>query len=224
MKGEKRYAGDLTGQTFGRLTVTSHARLDKKNGHMWSCKCTCGNICEKSSGKLRDKHNPNISCGCARKESILKAAAAGWKVTTIFSHPLKKKLKDLYRNMIKRCYDPRNHRYEDYGARGIAVCDEWRSDRYVFYKWCLNNGIQPELMIDRKNNDGPYAPWNCKFSTATEQANNTRKNVFLEWGGKRLTMAQWARELGVRPLAVQHRVYRGWSVERIITQPFRGHQ
>lgn len=221
MRGEKRYAGNLTGQTFGRLTVVSHSRLDKRDGHIWHCACTCGNTCEKSSGRLRDKNVKTPSCGCAKKDAILKAAAAAWKVTTKFSHPLKPKIKDLYRNMIKRCGDPMDRRYADYGGRGISVCSEWVQDRYTFYQWCLDNGIADGLMLDRKDNNGPYCPENCKFSTGIEQANNTRKNVFLEWDGKLLTMSQWARELKIKPSIIQKRARLGWPAERILTQPIR---
>lgn len=212
---------DLTGKTFGRLTVISFSRHDPRIGRYWNCRCVCGVGVEKTTSKLQDKHNPNVSCGCARRDSIKKAAEAGWKATTKFSHPLKLKLKWLYRNMIKRCHDPRDHRFLDYGGRGISVCSEWRNDRYSFYDWCLANGFKEGVQIDRRNNEGPYSPDNCKFSTQIEQANNTRKNVFLTWQGRTMTIAQWSRELNVRYEAIRHRISRGWSVDRIFTQPFR---
>lgn len=175
----------------------------------------------KTTSNLRDKSARNQSCGCASRENIAKASAAALEVTTKFRHPMKMKLKNLWRNMMKRCYHPDDHRFSDYGGRGITVCEEWRNDRYAFYQWCLDNGIDWHLQIDRKDNDGPYSPENCKFSTQLEQANNTRKNVFLDWDGRRMTVSQWAREIGVRQQALHHRIARGWSVERIFTQPFR---
>jgi hypothetical protein len=139
-----------------------------------------------------------------------------------FSHPLKQKMKDLYRNMCKRCGDPSDKRWSDYGGRGITVCSEWRGDRHKFYQWCAENGIESHLQIDRIDNNKNYEPSNCKFSTRMEQAVNTRKNVFLEWNGKRQTISQWAREVGVKYRALQHRIDRGWSIQRIFTQPYRG--
>ena len=212
---------DLTGKTFGRLAVISFSRHDPRLGRYWNCRCGCGMMVEKTTSKLQDKHNPNISCGCARMDSIKKASEAAWKVTTKFYHPLKLKLKWLYQNMVKRCHDPRSHRFCDYGGRGITVCDEWIKNRYYFYDWCLKNGFKEGFQIDRKNNDGPYSPENCKFSTRIEQANNTRKSRFLEWNGKTQTVAQWARDLNVRPQSIHHRVNRGWETIRIFTQPFR---
>lgn len=123
--------------------------------------------------------------------------------------------------MIKRCHDSRDHRYSDYGGRGIQVCEEWRNDRYKFYKWCLDNGIAKELKIDRIDNDGNYEPSNCKFSTNIESANNTRKNVFFDYNGKRQTVAQWAREYNLPATVLIRRIKAGWNVERALKQPRR---
>lgn len=214
---------NLINQKFGRLTVVGYDGLDSRKNHTWKCSCECGGRTTQTTSQLRDKSRRAHSCGCAVRESIAKASAAAWEVTTKFRHPMKAKLKWLYGNMMRRCYDPENKRFEDYGGRGITVCEEWRKDRYSFYQWCLDNGIDWHLQIDRKDNDGPYSPDNCKFSTQLEQANNTRKNVFLDWNGKRQTISQWAREIGVTPGAIQNRIYKGWSAEKIFTHPFRGH-
>ena len=34
---------DRTGLKYGRLTVMSHNGRDKRNKHLWLCKCECGN-------------------------------------------------------------------------------------------------------------------------------------------------------------------------------------
>jgi hypothetical protein len=122
--------------------------------------------------------------------------------------------------MHARCYNPDNPRYADWGGRGITVCVEWVG--YIeFRDWALANGWRRGLQIDRIDNDKDYSPDNCRITTQEVNANNSRKNVHLTWEGRTLTLAQWAREMGIRPQALQHRVYRGWSVERIFTQPYR---
>jgi hypothetical protein len=82
--------------------------------------------------------------------------------------------------MKNRCYNINEPAYERYGMRGISVCDEWRNDYMAFKRWAISNGYDASAQrggctIDRINNEGPYCPDNCKFSTFLEQNNNRRR-------------------------------------------------
>ena len=189
---------------------------------MWLCRCDCGNFVKKSTGKIRDKNNKNNSCGCAKVDSMRIAQKAALKVTTKYFHPLKRKIFGCKRRMISRCYNPNDTHYKWYGARGITVCEEWRGPRANFYNWALSAGYSAGLTIERIDVNAGYCPENCCFIPSSQQQINTTRNSFLEWGGERMTISQWARKMGVRPQALQHRISRKWSIEKIFTQPFRG--
>lgn len=207
---------DLTGKRFGRLVVVKYSH--SKNAAFWLCQCDCGNTSVVRSAILNN--GSAKSCGCGSLESaVANAAASRMRRKLPFKNT--RKLNELYRNMLDRCYDPDNKRYANYGGRGIQVCDEWLTDRLAFYHWANSNGHGVGLQIDRTDVNGNYEPENCRFVDVITQMNNTTRNHFLEWHGSRLTVADWARILGVTSRVLQHRVDRGWSVERTLTQPFR---
>jgi AP2 domain. len=86
------------------------------------------------------------------------------------------RLHNIWKNMLSRCGNPNNPSYFDYGARGIAVCYEWRKGFVAFHDWALANGYGESLTIDRVDNDLGYSPNNCRWVTMLEQGHNKRMN------------------------------------------------
>ena len=94
----------------------------------------------------------------------------------------------IWKNMKYRCNNPNSPAYEDYGGRGISVCDEWQS--YVgFREWAIANGYNDHLTIDRKENNKGYCPDNCRWATPRQQGNNTRRNRVLVFNGEVKTLS-----------------------------------
>lgn len=215
----KKSMVDLTGRRFGKLTVIKfhHLTTGKSPGHpYWLCKCDCGNNTVVSGGHL--KSGKIVSCGCYHAE-----------IQTTHGKS-RHRLYGIYRNMICRCYNKNNKNYDSYGGRGIKVCDEWHGSDYVlsinnFITWAYANGYydQPKdtpknelLSIDRIDNDGPYAPWNCRWVNKFVQANNTRTNRFIYDGEENITLANFERKYDLPSGKVLSRISSGWAIDAIV--------
>ena len=175
------------GLQFGFLKV-----IDQKPGkHGTMCLCECvrdGNRIWVYSGNLTS--GDIRSCGCYAKEVSSRVHKKWNSVDEI-------RLSKILDGMKQRCCNPTSPSYRNYGARGICVCDEWLNDPKAFVDWSLANGYKVGLSIDRINNDGPYAPWNCRWVNQQIQANNTRVNVYLTVNGEVKTLKDWARRTHV---------------------------
>jgi hypothetical protein len=86
----------------------------------------------------------------------------------------------MWLDMRNRCYRPGVHRYENYGGRGIKVCEAWKKSFIKFKNWVIEHGYKDNLSIDRINNNGDYTPNNCRFVTNKENCRNrstTKMNI-----------------------------------------------
>lgn len=199
---------DLIGQRFGRLMVVEHVGTRSKSA-LWKCKCDCGNTTEVISGNL--VRGGTQSCGC------LVSQLAKERMTTHGKHGTR--LYKIWQGMNQRCNNSNYTDYDNYGGRGITVCDEW-SEFMPFYRWAMNNGYKNNLSIDRINNDGNYETGNCKWSTMKEQANNKRTNVCYEYQNQKKNLTQWSEQSGISRYHLYQRIRRdGWTIEKALNTP-----
>ena len=130
-----------------------------------------------------------------------------------------------YHAMKGRCLNENHSRYEDYGARGISICDRWLfgEDGLSGFECFLKDvGERPseEHSVDRLDVNLNYEPGNCKWSTLKEQRRNTRATRWVEIYGETISFAEAVETYGQVPYATARmRVQRGWDDVKAITTP-----
>jgi hypothetical protein len=123
-----------------------------------------------------------------------------------------------YHSMLERCYNRKQKYYKNYGGRGIKVCARWRKS---FENFLSDMGRRPPgLTLNRIDNDGDYTPKNCNWATRKEQTRNSRTARFIEYGGERRTVSEWADKLRVPRQVIYHRLFDGWTEERALSTPY----
>ena len=114
--------------------------------------------------------------------------------------------KNVYNNMLQRCYYKRSKDYPRYGGRGIIVCEEWKNGSKYFINWALENGYKDGLTLDRIDVNGNYCPENCRWVSRKEQARNRRSNKYINFNGEQMLMCDVAKIIGVHKSAITHRI------------------
>jgi hypothetical protein len=175
---------------------------------MWRCLCECGATVESLAKAVRSGNTK--SCGCLKRDRTIarNIANSAHGLTGSRAHT-------AWINMRERCLNPKHDSYHRYGGRGIGICKPWLES---FTNFLDDMGHPPSGMsLDRIDVNGDYEPGNCRWATSEEQANNRDNNRCLEFGGKKQTVAQWARELGASRAALRYRLEAGWTVEETLT-------
>lgn len=189
----------LDGETFGDLFVERFSHMSSGHSY-WVCRCECGEEKTIRGSHLLSGHT--TSCGCQKGNLSHKGSRT--------------RLYAIWSGMRERCYNPKSASYVYYGARGIIVCNEWK-DFTKFRDWAVANGYNDCLTIDRIDNNSGYSPENCRWATAREQANNTRKTRVLIHNGEAHSVSEWARILGIKQSTLSMRINKyGWSAEKAL--------
>lgn len=206
---------NLTGQTFTRLTALKEAEPyvspnTGRKSRKYLCQCSCGN---QTTVKVSHLKNSAIkSCGCLRDET----ASKKWYK---HGHTTNKQTSNTYyswKAMKSRCDNHNDKQYKYYGGRGITYETRWSK----FENFLADMGEAPQgLTIERIDVNSDYCKPNCVWTTDKQQANNTRRNVFITFNRKTQTIAQWADELNMKYVTVQARLKRGWDITEAFTTP-----
>lgn len=104
----------------------------------------------------------------------------------------------VWLKMRERCISPSAVGYENYGGRGIKICDRWiGKDGFSNFLTDMGNRPSPKYSLDRIDNNGNYEPENCRWATRIEQNRNSRNNTILTYNGRSQCIAEWAEEFGL---------------------------
>lgn len=208
------------GARFCRLLVISDG-WEEVSERGWrtdvvQVRCDCGAEKFVRPSALRQGHTK--SCGCLQREvATARIVARNFKHGDAGTGRSKAAEYGIYRTMLSRCYNPNVSKYHDYGGRGIKVCERWRGEG-GYERFLADMGRRPSSRhsIERKANDGPYAPENCRWSTARDQCNNRRSNRIIEHNGRAQTLAEWSRETGIGYGTLYTRLELGWTAGRAL--------
>lgn len=194
---------DLTGTTFGRLTVLGKSGFITKDGRStWRCICNAdGNIINVTGKDLRAGRVK--SCGCLKREVLEnKARTHGMSSSPEYSS---------WANMKSRCYNSNSTEYHRYGDKNIEVCEEWKNSFEAFYA-DMGPRPSPAHTIDRIENRKGYSKDNCRWATKSEQSINRRNVTLYDFNGELLCLAEIARGCGIKDQTLRDRIARGMSV------------
>lgn len=202
-------------EKYGMLTpiAFSHSNPKRSSDQFWIFQCDCGNA--KISRMYDVKRGKINSCGCIRKNLLAERNKVNSK-HGYFGTPTY----NSWSGIIERCCNPKSGNYSMYGAKGITMCERWRSS---FENFLEDMGDRPTgTSIDRIDVYGNYEPSNCRWSDAKTQARNRSNNVRYEYDGKNLTLAEWSEITGIRSDTLNRRIKRqGWSVEEALTRKLK---
>jgi len=192
-------------QVYGRLTVVSIA------GAVAHCMCECGTPWV---GRLYSLKTGNTrSCGCLQRDHAVRIGSTSNK-----SHGMTKTSEyQTWLGLRKRCNDPTDKAFANYGGRGISVCAEWAS----FEQFFADMGPRPRGMsIERRENDGPYSKANCVWATPIEQTRNRRNTINVTLGGETYPLIEVCKSRGAGYPMVHSRLFKyGWSIEEALATP-----
>jgi len=159
----------VIGEKFNKLTVIKDLGKRKVGDSGFYqyvlVECECGNFKDVLYTDVRSGHSK--SCGCYSSQLAKnRMTTHGHSNTRLYS---------IWKDMRRRCNNPKRNNYHDYGGRGIRVCEEWNKFTN-FYNWSMSNGYEDHLTIERINVNGNYEPNNCEWIVRQKQNGNTRKN------------------------------------------------
>jgi hypothetical protein len=123
----------------------------------------------------------------------------------------------IWKMLFQRCENPRSGSYANYGGKGVRVCDRWRGDQ-GFETFLADVGPQPfpGAGLLRRDPAGDFEPGNVSWG-------KTRPRRLLTFEGRTQSVAEWAREWGVKAGTLRARLHMGWDEESDLKREAAAH-
>ena len=187
---------DETGNKYNMLTLIKNVGKNRHGKYVWECLCDCGNVCTIVGGDIRSGQARSCGCNKIKHNNSFHPAYHSWCAAK------------------KRCNHKEDKNYYRYGGRGI----EFKlGTAQEFLKRMLPSWVEG-TSIERIDNNGHYEYGNIRWATPKEQGRNRRTNVVIEFQGRKMILAEWARELGLSACCLSTRI-KNWGIEKAITTP-----
>jgi len=197
------------GQIVNNFEILEYAGKDNGNNSLWIAKCPlCGERTPPIRGS-RIKNKETKSCGCLVKENGKNLFKHGMWTTRTWSS---------WSAMISRCTNKKVKEWDNYGGRGITVCERWLNSFEAFLE---DMGERPKRhTIERLNNAKGYYKENCSWEIMSVQNRNKRNNRLISFNNKTQCLMDWSIELNIPYSCLQQRLDTlNWSIEEALTTP-----
>ena len=200
-------------KTFWYLTVIETKDIVKNNQSVLvRCKCwkekyvSLSNLLSKNSNRV-------FSCWCMKWQLISEHRTVHWMRWTSWMY-------STFRSMKSRCNWKHNKDYERYWWRWIKVLRKDFVEFYndmseSYYKHC-EMFWSKNTTIDRIDVNWNYCKENCRRATVTEQQNNRRSNLIIEYKWNKYTLQQLAKLTWISRFAISYHYKRWENIEDFI--------
>lgn len=203
------------GTEFTRLTVISELPSDKGKSRSL-VRCKCGTEFPVRNAQLLNRQTK--SCGCLQRD---RASETHFR----HGHSTRGATTRIYRtwsDMTTRCHNPKGSGFENYGGRGITVCERWRNSFEDFHA-DMGEG-KPGWTMHRVDNDLGYFLENMVWATSKFQARHTSMNRVFTVRGVTACLEELCEMFGASYNRTHDRLKLGWSIEKALFTPKRGGQ